>query len=81
MVRPWGVPFLGYAPFLLGTCFHKKFHHMKKKYGDVFYVNLAGKDLVILGEGSIIRDAFSKPNLNDRCDLVMFRQFSSGCNG
>ncbi|CAG0882037.1 unnamed protein product [Darwinula stevensoni] len=78
---PWGVPFLGYAPFLLGTCFYEKFHHMKKKYGDVFYMYLAGKDLVILGEGSIIRDAFSKPNLNDRCDLVMFRQFASGSNG
>ncbi|CAG0896002.1 unnamed protein product, partial [Darwinula stevensoni] len=44
-------------------------------------MNLAGRDVVILGEESIIRNAFSKPNLTDRCDVVMFRLFSSGNNG
>ncbi|CAG0896003.1 unnamed protein product [Darwinula stevensoni] len=80
-VGPWGVPFLGYAPFLIGGCIHEKLDRLKEKYGDIFCLNLAGKDVVIMSEWRLIRDAFNRHELNDRADLLMFRQFSDGNHG
>ncbi|CAG0896471.1 unnamed protein product [Darwinula stevensoni] len=37
---PWGVPFLGSVPFLLGGPLHKKLDSLRKKYGDIVTVSL-----------------------------------------
>ncbi|CAG0889210.1 unnamed protein product [Darwinula stevensoni] len=58
--RPWGVHFLGCAPFPFGGCLYEKFHRLKERYGDVFYMNPAGKDVVVLREGSLIWDEFGR---------------------
>ncbi|CAG0896004.1 unnamed protein product [Darwinula stevensoni] len=78
---PWGVPILGYVPFLFGRNILEKFHRLKVKHGDLFHVNLAGKDVVVLNEWRLVREAFGRPQFSDRADLVFLRLFSGGNNG
>ena len=50
---PWGLPVVGYLPFL-GTQPHEKFLQLKEKYGDVFTVQLGSfRCIVVNGRGEI----------------------------
>lgn len=56
---PYGVPLLGYLPFV-GTQPYKTFYQLKPKYGDVFQVNIASLNIVVLNSPEVIREALSK---------------------
>jgi len=56
---PWGLPFLGYGPFL-GPAPYLTFLKLSKKFGDVIQINIYGQKCVILGSYESMKDAFIK---------------------
>ncbi|CAG0896475.1 unnamed protein product [Darwinula stevensoni] len=78
---PWGVPFLGSAPSLLGGHIYKRLDSMRKKHGDIFTIGLFHKELVILSNWELVRDFFGRMEVSGRPDAMIFRQISYGNNG
>ncbi len=62
---PWGVPFLGFLPFLNGTP-HLQFSDMSKKYGSTFSAKLGNQLLVVLSDYKSIKKAFRKEAFSGR---------------
>lgn len=62
---PWGVPFLGFLPFLNGIP-HLQFNDMSKKYGSTFSARLGNQLLVVLSDYKSIRKAFRKEAFSGR---------------
>ena len=52
---PWGLPVVGYLPFL-GTQPHEKFLRLKEKYGDVFTVKIGSFRCIVVNGRSEIKD-------------------------
>ncbi|CAN8012798.1 unnamed protein product, partial [Ixodes pacificus] len=55
---PWGLPLLGYLPFLRRKQ-HVFFRDLSRKYGPVFSVRLGAVNVVILNSYQSIREGFS----------------------
>lgn len=53
---PWGLPYLGYYPFLRKD-YHVQLRDMTKKYGDVFCLKCTGQVYVYLGSIRAIKEA------------------------
>lgn len=54
----WGLPFLGYYPFISGKLF-KNFTPLAKKYGDVFsFRTVGGKLVVVINGPKAIKEVF-----------------------
>lgn len=62
---PWGVPFLGFLPFLSGIP-HIQFNELSKKYGPTFSTRLGNQLLVVLSDYKSIRKAFRKEAFSGR---------------
>ncbi|GBN88399.1 Cytochrome P450 18a1, partial [Araneus ventricosus] len=62
---PWGLPFVGYMPFL-GKSPFKTFIKLSEKYGKVFSINLGGDSTVILNDFESVKEAFSDNAILDR---------------
>ncbi|CAL1284548.1 unnamed protein product [Larinioides sclopetarius] len=62
---PWGVPFLGYFPFLSKSPF-KDFKKLAEKYGNIFRIKLGGADTIILDDFESVKEAFNNPVILDR---------------
>lgn len=62
---PWGLPLLGYLPYLTGVP-HEQFYHLSKKYGSVFSTKLGSQLLVVLADYKSIRNAFRKEAFSAR---------------
>lgn len=54
---PYGVPILGYVPFL-GTKPHLQFAELGRKYGDIFQIQLGIHKAVVLNSLDDIKEAF-----------------------
>jgi len=62
---PWGVPLLGYLPFLSGVA-HQQFTEMSKKYGSTFSLRLGSQLIVVLSDYKSIRKAFRREAFSGR---------------
>ncbi|KAG8182695.1 hypothetical protein JTE90_017673 [Oedothorax gibbosus] len=56
---PFGLPLVGYVPFLTGNL-HFDFVKLGKKYGDVFSLKLGMETVIVLNGMNVIKEAFSK---------------------
>ncbi|KAK8773493.1 hypothetical protein V5799_011975 [Amblyomma americanum] len=56
---PWGVPVLGYLPFLRGQQ-HVVFKRIAEKYGPVFSVKLGAMNVAVLNDFESISEGYSK---------------------
>lgn len=56
---PYGVPFLGFLPFL-GQDFHLTLTNLSKSYGPIFQIFLGNNRIVVINDPIIIREAFRK---------------------
>lgn len=54
---PWGLPYVGYWPFLDLDTVHLQLEQMKKKYGDVFSFTVTGRLFIHLGTTRAIKEA------------------------
>lgn len=54
---PFGLPFLGYLPFLKNDA-HLQFTELSKKYGPIYQLKLGGTRVVVLTSAKHVREAF-----------------------
>ncbi|EZA54128.1 hypothetical protein DMN91_001114 [Ooceraea biroi] len=62
---PWGVPILGYLPFIKSDL-HLRYSELAKKYGSMFSARLGTKLVVVLSDYRIIRDTFRREEFTGR---------------
>jgi 26-hydroxylase len=62
---PWGVPVLGYLPFLKGDV-HLHFHKLVQQYGSIFSARLGNQLVVVLSDHHTIREAFKREEFTGR---------------
>lgn len=62
---PWGLPILGYLPFIKGDV-HLRYCELAKKYGSMFSARLGTKLVVVLSDHRIIRDTFRREEFTGR---------------
>ncbi|XP_040070100.1 cytochrome P450 2J4 [Ixodes scapularis] len=70
---PWGLPLLGYLPFLRRKQ-HIFFRDLSRKYGPVLSVRLGAVNVVILNSYQSIREGFSKKQLLARTSNIVLEQ-------
>lgn len=69
---PYGIPFLGWLPFV-GQDFHIKLFNLSKKYGKIFQIHLGNKRVVIISDVKLIKEAFKQPVFSGRPDTELTR--------
>jgi hypothetical protein len=69
---PWGVPFLGYLPWINPTSPWETYAKLAKQYGPIFSVNLSGSTQIVLNDWKLITDAYSQLVFNDRPRFLLF---------
>lgn len=62
---PWGLPIIGYLPFLKGDA-HISFKNLSNKYGPIFSTKLGDQLIVVLSDYRHIREAFRKEEFSGR---------------
>ncbi|CAG0897047.1 unnamed protein product [Darwinula stevensoni] len=77
VVGPWGLPILGYAPFLLGEYKYLKMNSLRKKHGDIFTISLLNYDVVILSDWELVRDFFGRLEISGRPNIFIVREPAS----
>lgn len=62
---PWGVPFLGFLPFVKSPP-HLLFTKLSRKYGSTFSFRFGSQLIVVLSDYKTIRSAFRKESFSGR---------------
>lgn len=62
---PWGLPILGYLPFLKSEA-HLHFGELAKKYGSLFSTRLGNQLIVVVSDHKAIREAFRREEFTGR---------------
>ncbi|CAG0905804.1 unnamed protein product, partial [Darwinula stevensoni] len=70
---PWGIPILGYAPFIHGDYELKTLTAMRKKHGDILTMSIFQKEVVVLSDWELVRDFFGRLEVSGRPDLPLLR--------
>lgn len=63
---PWGLPVLGYIPFLAGRNPYTAFSQLADKYGGMAFVKLGKKNVLILRDPDMIRETYKLTAFSDR---------------
>ncbi|XP_065200767.1 cytochrome P450 18a1-like [Planococcus citri] len=63
---PWGLPFVGYLCSIINENVHDKYFELSKKYGKIFSVKLGQKNVVIISDPRMLKEAFNKEEFNGR---------------
>ena len=71
---PWGIPILGYMPFL-GTQIHHTLFNLTQKFGNCFQFSLGCRRIVVLSDPTLIRDAFKREEFSGRPTTKLFEMF------
>lgn len=62
---PWGLPFLGYLPFMKGEL-HLRYSELAQKYGPIFSARMGNQLVVVLSDYRVIRDTFRREEFTGR---------------
>ena len=68
MPGPWGLPLVGYLPFLNPGQLHLELTRLSERYGPIFQLSLGQKRVVVLGNRAMVQEALDLPALNGRPD-------------
>lgn len=63
---PWGVPFLGYAPFLSNHCTYLKYNELARRYGPICSFTQRGNTVILLSDHKLIKTAFDMKQITGR---------------
>lgn len=63
---PWGVPFLGYAPFLNNHCTYLTYNELARKYGPICSLSQRGDTVILLSDHKLIKTAFDMKQITGR---------------
>ena len=75
---PWGLPIVGYLPFLDPQAPYLTLSNLEKKFGKVFSVQLGQVSCVVLTDPTLIRQAFSRSEFSGRAPLFMTHGIMGG---
>ncbi|KAF9418311.1 hypothetical protein HW555_004844 [Spodoptera exigua] len=68
---PWGLPVVGYLPFLDRYQPHLTLTKLSKQYGPIYGIGMGSVYAVVLSDHKLIRDAFAKDNFSGRAPLYL----------
>lgn len=64
---PWGLPFFGFLYFISkGQSVHRQYMALSQKYGKIFSIKLGFKNLIILSDPKMIKEAFTKEEFSGK---------------
>lgn len=63
---PWGLPFLGYAPFLSNRCTYLKYNELARRYGPICSFTQRGNTVILLSDHKLIKTAFDMKQITGR---------------
>ncbi|XP_052747017.1 cytochrome P450 306a1-like [Bicyclus anynana] len=75
---PWGLPIVGYLPFLDRHYPHLSLTELSKQYGPVYGIQMGGVYTVVLSDHQSIREAFSKDAFTGRAPLYLSHGITKG---
>ncbi|XP_049520662.1 cytochrome P450 18a1 [Dermacentor silvarum] len=67
---PWGLPLVGFLPFL-GKEFHRTLQSLAVTYGPIYQIFLGSKRVVVISDPKLVRQAFSKAAFSGRPDTEL----------
>lgn len=75
---PWGLPFLGYLPWIDAGAPYRTFADLSRKYGPVYGLRLGGLYAVVLSDVKDIRSALNKEEVSGRAPLFVTHGIMKG---
>ena len=75
---PYGVPILGYLPFLNPVAPYLTLTNLCDRFGKVFSVQLGQVTCIVLADAAVIRQAFSRSDFSGRAPLYLTHGIMNG---
>jgi len=71
---PWGVPILGYLPWLDPERPYKTFTSLAYKYGPIYSIKMGKHFAVVMSEPTLVRMALARNELADRTNFEVINE-------
>jgi len=68
---PWGLPILGFLPWINAKAPHQTFTELSKKYGPIYSLSLGSVLTVVISDVKVIRNLFAKDATTGRAPLYL----------
>lgn len=68
---PWGLPILGYLPFLNRNASFLSFHQLSRRYGPIYRVKLGLVPVVVVADSDLIKTAFKEEAFSGKPPLYI----------
>ncbi|CAH2237600.1 cytochrome P450 306a1 [Pararge aegeria] len=75
---PWGLPIVGYLPYLDRHHPHLTLTELSKQYGSIYSIRMGSIYTVVLSDHRLIREAFSKDVFSGRAPLYLTHGIMKG---
>lgn len=75
---PWGLPVVGYLPFINGDHPHLTLTNLSKQYGAIYGINMGSVYTVVLSDHKLVREAFAKDVFSGRAPLYLTHGIMKG---
>lgn len=68
---PWGLPIVGFLPFMDGDQPHLTLTKVAKQFGPIFGISMGSVYTVVLSDHKLVREAFAKDAFSGRAPLYL----------